>query len=200
MLELVSSGLARCSLGRAQTECGEACAWVGHALFHVHGNGPLPPIQSPTSLPHPNAPERPRFHLFFFFGIYLLSAIFVYFCKHNRGRSYLPITYKAKREEVKTTAKRGGKSLRKTTSRCSGFEKTPFLTINSLAGRARLGVFGGGGHAALRRPLVVSSRHGHALLRVLQGLALGALVKGRSQKEISNHKCVAWCFRWRHAK
>lgn len=29
------------------------------------------------------------------------------------------------REEIKTTAKRGGKSLRKTTSRCSGFEKYP---------------------------------------------------------------------------
>lgn len=68
------------------------------------------------------------------------------------------------------------------------------LLDNKQPGRARLGVFGGGGHAALRRPLVVSSRHGHALLRVLQGLALGALVKGRSQKEISNHKCAAWCF------
>lgn len=103
-----------------------------------------------------------------------------------------------KREEIKTTAKRGGKKPRENHLPVFRFWKTPFLTINSLAGRARLGVFGGGGHAALRRPLVVSSRHGHALLRVLQ--ALGALVKGRSQKEISNHKRAAWCFRWRHAK
>jgi hypothetical protein len=44
---------------------------------------------------------------------------------------------------TKNTNKRG-KRGRKTISVCADFEKTPFLTINSRAGRARLGVFGGG--------------------------------------------------------